>query len=190
MPLEDLRVMDIVRQHHHAARRIHHVVIEVLRQPVPQLQRVVIEPRTFVIEIVGADDGGVAAGVAAAEPALLDHCDIGDAVLLGQVIGGPQAVSAGADDDDIIVLARLRRRPLRGPALVAAEPLAGDSKSGIFAHGDVAPDGSRVNPYKQEQIQLLCIGYFATLRTAINVARVTRHGYTRPPPQTKRVLTQ
>jgi transcriptional regulator GlxA family with amidase domain len=63
---------------------------------------VVVEPRALVIEIVRADDGGVAPGVAAAEPALVDHRDVGDPVLLGEIVGGAEPVAAGADDDDVV----------------------------------------------------------------------------------------
>ena len=92
--LADLNVVGVVREHHDAARRIHHVVVELLRQAFPQLQRMLVERRRFLPEIVGADDRRVAPGVAAAEPALLEHGDIGEAVLLGEVIGGREPVPA------------------------------------------------------------------------------------------------
>ena len=47
----------------------------------------------------------------------------GDAVLLGEVIGGREAVPAAADDDHVIVGARLGRRPLLRPALCGREGL-------------------------------------------------------------------
>ena len=134
MALQHLDVVDIVREHHDAARRIHDVVVEILAEPVPQLHRVVVDAGALVVEIVGADDGGVAAGIAAAEPALLQHRDIGDAVLLGEVIGGGQPMAAGADDDDVVFLARLGRGPLLLPALVAAHRLARDGEYRIFPH--------------------------------------------------------
>ncbi len=59
------------------------------------------------IEIVGADDGGVAAGIATAEPAFFQDCDIGNAMFLGKIICRAETVAAPANDDDIIVLARL-----------------------------------------------------------------------------------
>ena len=132
--LQHLEVVHIVRQHHDAARRIHDVVVQILGEPVPQLQRVVVDAGALVIEVVGADDGGVAAGIAAAEPALFQHRDIGDAVLLGEVVGGGEAMAAGADDDDIVFRARLGRGPLLLPALVAAHGLPGDGKYRIFPH--------------------------------------------------------
>ena len=76
-------------------------------RPSYSLQRKIIEPRAFRIEIVGAHDGRVAAGVAAADPAALEHGHVGDAVILCQVIRGGEAMPAAADDDDVV--ARLGR---------------------------------------------------------------------------------
>lgn len=67
-----------------------------------------VDVHALFVEIVRADDGGVAPGIAAAEPALLDHRHIGDAVLLGEIVGSTQAVAAGADDDDVVFGTRLR----------------------------------------------------------------------------------
>ena len=61
--------------------------------------------------IVGPDDGGVAPGVAAAEIALFEHRDIRDAMFLGQVVCGRKAVSACADDNDLIGFPRLGVTP-------------------------------------------------------------------------------
>ena len=127
MAAERLLVVQVVRQQHDAARREHHVVVEFLRQPRPQLVGVAIDALGGRPQVVRAHDGGVAAGVAAAEPALLQHGDVGDAVLLGHVIGGGEAVAAGADDDDVIGRLRLGRTPLLRPILVAAEGLGGEA---------------------------------------------------------------
>ena len=62
----------------------------------------VVKRRAFLEQVVGADDGGVTAGVAAADPALLEHGDVGQAVLLGEVVGRAQAVAAAADDDGVV----------------------------------------------------------------------------------------
>ena len=86
--LEALHIMDIVREHHHAALGVHHVEIEVLRKPVPQLQGMIVEVRALIIEIVGPNDGRVAPGVSATQPTLFNHRDIGDAVAACQIIGG------------------------------------------------------------------------------------------------------
>ena len=130
MTFAHLNVMRIVRQHQHAARRIHHVVVELLGQAFPELQRMLVERRRFLPEVVGADDRGVASGVAAAEPALLQHRDIGEAVLLGEVIGGREPMPARADDDGVIGRLRLRVAPLLGPAGIVLERLQRDVDKG------------------------------------------------------------
>ena len=86
-------------------------------KPLPQLQRELVEVRVRIEVIVGADDRRVAPGIAAAEPALFEHGDIGDAVLLRKIVGGGEAVTAAADDDDVV--ARLRRRAAPGAAASA-----------------------------------------------------------------------
>ena len=133
--LEHLHVMHRVGQHHHAALGIHDVVIEVLRQPVPQVQRMLVEGGAFLPQIVGAHDGGVAARVAATQPALVQHRYIGDAMHLGQVIGGGQPVAARADDDDVIGGLWLRGAPLVAPVLVRAEGVFRQFEKGIARHG-------------------------------------------------------
>ena len=75
----------------------------------------VVERGTLVEQVIGANDRGVAAGVAAADPALLEHGDVRQAVLLGQVVGSPQAVTAAPDDDGVVVGLRLGLAPLLLP---------------------------------------------------------------------------
>src|SRR3546814_3569790 len=69
-----------MRQGQNATLAEHDVEVELLAQSLPQLQRMLVDRRRFVPEIVGAADGGVAAGVAAADPALLQHRDVAAAV--------------------------------------------------------------------------------------------------------------
>src|SRR5690349_13545575 len=90
--------------------------------------------RRFIPEIVGADDGGVAAGIAAADPALFQDRHIGDAEFLGEVVGGGQPVAAAADDDDVVFALRLRAAPSLLPVLVIAErvPHQGEDRIGLF----------------------------------------------------------
>src|SRR3954467_337347 len=78
----------------------------------------------FVPQVVRAHNGGVAAGVAAAEPAALEYRDVADAVLLRQVIGGGEAVAAAADDDDVVGGLRIGRAPVRRPVCMAPQRLA------------------------------------------------------------------
>src|SRR5579883_3309170 len=123
---------------HDAALREHEVEVELLRQPFPQLQRMLVEMRAVVPEVVGADDGRIAAGIAAADPSLLEDGDIGDAVILGEIIGRREAVAAAADDDDVI--GRLRRRIAPGarPTSMPAESMAEKPQKRV-PHRDPSP---------------------------------------------------
>ena len=76
----------------------------------PQAHRFVIKLHAFGCQVVGADDGGIATGVTAANVALLDDCHIGDAMVARQVIGARKAMAACADDDYIVAGLELRMR--------------------------------------------------------------------------------
>jgi hypothetical protein len=135
--LEALHVMDVVRQHQHAALGEHDVVVQLLGEPLPEVERVIVELGALVVEVVRADDRGVAAGVAAAEPALVDHRDRCDPVLLREVIGGAEAVAAGADDDHVVGRLGLRVRPLRRPVLLAGQRALDDLGEGEVRHASL-----------------------------------------------------
>ncbi len=132
--LEHLHVMDVVREHHHAALAEHDVVVQLLRQALPELHRMVVERRALVEEIVRADDRGVAPGIAAADPALLQHGDVAHAVLAWRGNRRRQPMPAAADDDRVVRRLRLRRAPLRLPALVPAERIADQGEGGEALH--------------------------------------------------------
>src|SRR5690606_4396632 len=66
----DLQLVLAVGQDDHAALAEHDVEVELAAQALVQLQGMVVEGRTGRIEVVGAGDLSVAAGVAAADPAL------------------------------------------------------------------------------------------------------------------------
>jgi hypothetical protein len=96
-----------------AALGEHHVVVQVLGQAFPQFHRVFVQVRRLVPQVVGTNDGGVARGVTAAQPAFFDHGHVGDAVLLGQVVGGRQTMPATADDDHVVDLLGVGVRHIR-----------------------------------------------------------------------------
>jgi len=96
---------------------------------------VLIDGGAFVPEIVGADDRRVAAGIAAAEPALLDDRDIGDAVLAGEIIRSREAVAAAADYDDVVARLRLGRALLLLPMRMAGQRVPGKGEEGKALHG-------------------------------------------------------
>jgi len=97
-----VRIEASVCQGEMPARGIKQVQVKVGGEVLPQAHRFVIKLHALGREVVGADDGGVAPGVAAADVTLLDHGDIGDAVVARQVIRGGQPVAARADDHHVV----------------------------------------------------------------------------------------
>ncbi len=59
-----------------AALADHRVVVEVALHRLPELHRQLVEADIAGQQVVGADDRGVAAGIAGADPALLQHRDV------------------------------------------------------------------------------------------------------------------
>ena len=111
-----------------AALREQHVVIELGAEIFPELERVVVEQRGFGPKVIGADDGGVATGVAAAQIALFEHGDVAHSVLFGEIVGSGETVAAAADDDGVVLRARLLLGPSWLPALIATERLADEGE--------------------------------------------------------------
>ena len=80
----------------------HHVVVQLLGQPLPQLQRVLIEFGIAIKLIVGTHDGSIATGVATAQPTFFEYRNILYAVQLCQIVGSRQSMPPGAHDNDIV----------------------------------------------------------------------------------------
>src|ERR1700719_5127761 len=104
----------------------------------------VVERGALVEQVVGADDGGVAAGVAAADPAFFEHCDVGEVVLAREVVGRSQSVTAAADDEGVIGGFGLRTAPLRRPAALAGQAPYQQRQSGEGLHRRGASCSPRV----------------------------------------------
>src|SRR5258708_22379530 len=119
----------------HAARAVHHVEVEFARQPLPQLERKFVEVRVRIEVIVGTHDGRVAAGVATAEPPFLDHGDVGQAMLLGEVVRRREPVAASTDDDGIVTLLRRPTAPCEGPVLVVRDGIAREGEYRVLHEG-------------------------------------------------------
>src|SRR3546814_3424789 len=81
----------------------------------------IVERGALVEQIVGADDRGVAAGVATADPALFQHRHVAHAVDLGEIIGCAEPMAAAADDNGVIGRLGTCLSPLRLPALMMAQ---------------------------------------------------------------------
>ena len=129
--LEGAELVLGLAQHEHAARGEHDVEVQLLRQVLVERASELVDGDRRVLEVVGADDRGVAPGVAAAEPALLDHRDVGQLVVLGEVVGGGEAMAAGADDDRVIFRLGLGRTPGAFPILVVVHRVAREREDRI-----------------------------------------------------------
>ncbi len=107
-----------------AALAHHDVVVEVLLQALPELHRPLVERLVARQQVIRADDRGVAARIARADPAPLHHGDVRDAVVLREVIGRGEPVPAAADDHDVVARLRSGIAPQRSPATMAGKRLA------------------------------------------------------------------
>ena len=92
-----------MRQRQLAPLRIHDVEIKFIRQPLIKLHRLGIKANPRGGEVIGANDRCIACCVAAAQVGLLEHRNIRDAVILGEVIRGRHAVSPATDNHHVIV---------------------------------------------------------------------------------------
>ena len=95
-----------------------------------------VERDAFGVEIVGADDGRVPPGVAAADPPLFQHRDPRDAVRLREIVGRGEAMAAAAEDDRVVGLLRFGRAPGGLPASLAGKAFLQQRQGGIASgHG-------------------------------------------------------
>jgi hypothetical protein len=129
--LEGAQLMLRLAQHENAARGEHDVVVQVLREVLVEGAGQFINGDRGVLQVVGADDGGVAARIAATQPTLLDNRDIGHLVVLGEVIGGGEPVAAGANDDGVVFMLRIGRAPGPFPVLVVVHGVSRERKNRI-----------------------------------------------------------
>ena len=130
-------VLQIVSQVIHTALREHDVVVQFLAESFPKLERLFVQQGGFGPEIVRANDGGVAARIAAADPALLEHSDIADAVFLGQVESRGKTMPAATDNNYIVVTLGLRLAPGCVPIAVVAQRIFQQAKCRVLFHLDL-----------------------------------------------------
>ena len=126
-----------VHQVHMRALAEHHVVVQLVAEVLPQLERVLVELGIARDHVVRPHDGRVAPGIAAADPALLEHGDVPDAVFLCQVIGGGQPVPAAADHDHVIDGFRPRGGDRALPPVLAHQAGLQNLPGGIAPHARI-----------------------------------------------------
>ena len=108
-------------EHDLAAVGDHAVEIQFMGEAFPELQGMLEKLGVAVDHVVGADERGVAADVAGTDIGALEHGHIAHPVVLGEVIGGGEAMAAAADDDGIVGALGLRRAPRRAPRADSGE---------------------------------------------------------------------
>ncbi len=127
----DLHLRLAMADRHHAARREHDVVVQLSGQAFVEPMRQAIERDALRVEIVGADHRCVPPGIAAADPAFLEHRRAANSVSLGEIIGRRQTMAAAADDDGVVRRLGDRRAPSRRPATVAGQAFLQQRKSRV-----------------------------------------------------------
>src|SRR5262249_4361032 len=135
--------------------------------------RMLVEERALIPQIIGADDGRVAPGIAATEPPFLEHGDIGDPMLLGEIVRRRQSVAASADDDDVVLRLRLWAAPGELPVLVIIQRVARETEDRIAGSHETCGCGS----WAREPAVLLqpaCRGARSNVATKQLAARTTR----------------
>src|SRR6266508_999083 len=97
------------------------VEVEVGAETLVERDAAPVELGTLGGAVVRADDRRVAPGCTGADVALLEDGDVGDSVVLREVVRGREAVRAAADDHDLVAALQLATRPPH--AFDAEEPL-------------------------------------------------------------------
>ena len=127
----------------HAARAEHHVVIQLLRELMPELERPLIEHAVFIGHVVRPDDRGVSTRVAPADVALFKDGHVAHAMILGKVERCGEAMASAANDHDVVMAFGFGAAPRLRPAAMARQGLAREGEDGIFHPCTVRPAGAR-----------------------------------------------
>jgi hypothetical protein len=121
-----------MREQHETPLAQHDVEVQILGETLVEPQRKIVEARTLGIQVIRTYDRRIAAGVAATDPAALEHGDIRDAMVLGEIIRGRKPVAAAADHDDVVLGFRRGRFPRGRPVAVTRERAAQQGPGRIF----------------------------------------------------------
>jgi len=91
-----------------AAACVKEVEVQFAREALEQFNAGLVKPRSLVGQVIGSHNGGIAAGTPSADVALLQHGDVMDSMVPGQVIGGSKPMSTSPDNDGVIPVGQLR----------------------------------------------------------------------------------
>ena len=91
-----------MREPKHAALVEQDFVVELFGERLPEPKREVVDRRALVPEVVRANDRRVPDRVPGPQPAPLDDRDVGQAVVLRQVVRRREPVQPAADDDGVV----------------------------------------------------------------------------------------
>src|ERR1051326_1055527 len=94
------------------------------------------ERNTLRIEVVRSDHLGIPPRIPKPDRTTLEHRDVPDALVFGEIICGGQTVTTPADDDDLVSGCRLGVPPGGPPASITAHRLPGKVEKGISSHPD------------------------------------------------------
>ena len=127
-PAHDLQFVRAVGKAYLAALAQHDVVVQFAGEAFVKPERAVEELRAGKVEIVGADNLRVAAGIALADGAALEHCDVPHAVVFCEEIRRREPMPAATDDDRVVCLFERRAMQHAGPRAPAAERVPGEGE--------------------------------------------------------------
>ncbi len=136
--IEDLELG--VRHPQQALERLEQVEVELAAEFAVHLLARLVELDGVGGLVVRANDGGVAAGAAAADIGALDDRDVGDPEAARKVVSGGEAVTAPADDDDVVGL--LHRLGLE------IDPLAEEAAHSANSAGGVRRGARSAHPFR------------------------------------------
>ena len=92
-----------MRQRQLSPLRIHDVEINLVRQPLIKLYRLGVKANARGGEVIGANHRGITRRIAATQVGFLQHGNVRDAVILGEVIRGRHTMPPAADNHHVIL---------------------------------------------------------------------------------------
>ena len=114
-------LMFAVTQRQDAPLAEHDIEVQLQREIFVKFQRVFVKSTAFRIEVVGSANLRVSSGISSTQPAFLEHSNVVDAVLARKVTSSGQAMTACANDDDVVMILWFGISPGTWPSLVPCQ---------------------------------------------------------------------